>query len=143
MFDTLNSYSHSCVMMYKPGLIIAFGLLVSCGPDETISGFTDPTATYVLNLLNNEPFPARATIRFPQEGKIDGAGPCNSFQATQTAPYPWFEIGPIAATRMACPDLANESAYFSALGTMTISEVGGDVLILSNTEDGQMVFQAE
>lgn len=123
--------------------IVIAGLLMSCGPDETISGYADPSVTYVLNLIDDTPYPARATIRFPQEGQVTGEAPCNSFQARQSAPYPWFDIGPIAATRLACPDLPSETAYFAALSVMTIAEVGGTVLILSNSDGGEMVFQAE
>ena len=56
-------------------------------------------------------------------------------------PYPWIKIENIAATKRACPDLAAESAYFTSLQAMTLSEVLGDVLILSNDEGDEMVFR--
>jgi len=117
--------------------------LTSCGPDETISGYATPDATYTLTELDGAPFPANATIRFPETGQVTGTAPCNQYNAAQTAPYPWFALGPIAATRRACTDLAAEQQFFEALATMTIAEVAGTTLILSHTDGGQMVFQSD
>lgn len=124
-------------------MLLATMTLLACGPDETISGYADENATYVLTSINDTAFSARATIGFPTEGKVRGAGPCNIFNAAQTAPYPWFAIGPIASTRRACPDLDLEQVLFMTLGQMRFAEVVGDVLILSGDEDALMVFQAE
>jgi heat shock protein HslJ len=118
-------------------------LLAACGPDETISGYADPDAVYVLDTLDGAAFTTRATLQLNETGQITGDGPCNSFFADQTAPYPWFAAGPIAATRRACPDLDAESQYFTALSEMSISETLGNVLILSNDAGREMVFQSE
>ena len=45
-------------------------------------------------------------------------------------------------TRRACPELPEETAFFKALEQMTLAEVVGETLILSNTEGGEMVFEA-
>jgi heat shock protein HslJ len=121
---------------------IAF-LLSTCGKDESIAGFVEPDAVYTLTVLNDAPFPAQATIIFDRDGNVTGTGPCNSFRTRQTVPYPWFEIEPIASTRRACADLPYETAYFAALSEMRFAEVAGDVLILSNDDGAEMVFQAE
>jgi heat shock protein HslJ len=118
-------------------------LLVSCGSDETISGYADRKMIYALASIDNAPFTARATIAFAKEGAVNGTRPCNTFQAAQSVPYPWFALGPIASTRRACPDLGQETAYFAALADMHFAEVAGTVLILSNKAGGEMVFQAE
>ena len=55
--------------------------------------------------------------------------------------YPWFELGLMRATRMACGDLPAEREFFAMLATMTLAEVSGDVLILSNPDGAEMVFQ--
>lgn len=110
--------------------------------DETVAGFADPGAVYVLQELNGAPVAARATITFPEPGRIAGEGPCNGYSATQGVPYPWFKAGPIAATRRACPDLPLETAFFETLAAATLVEVAGPVLILSNDDGVQMVFQA-
>ncbi|MGR3291722.1 MAG: META domain-containing protein, partial [Paracoccaceae bacterium] len=77
-----------------------------------------------------------------EQGRIAGKGPCNSYSASQNAPYPWLELGLIAATRAACPDLAAEREFFQALGGMTQIEVLGDLLILRNDAGDEMIFRA-
>lgn len=114
----------------------------ACVGDETLRAYGAADRTWVLDSIDGQPFPARATVTFPEAGRIAGAAPCNRYSGAMTAPYPWFETGPLAATRMACPDLDAETAFFAALGAMTQSEVLGDTLILS-TEDGrEMLFKA-
>ena len=117
--------------------------MASCGPDETISGYADPDATYVLTTVDDVVFEARATIAFAKEGQVTGSGPCNTFNATQSVPYPWFALGPIVSTRRACADLDLEGRYFTALTNMKFAEVVGDTLILSGDGDQLMVFQVE
>jgi len=116
-------------------------LLSACGQDETISAFVQPDATYHLIEMGGDPFPSDATIRFPDTGQILGQGPCNTYSATQNAPYPWIEIGPVAATKRACPALFLEARYFEALGQMTAAEALGDTLILTNDLGERLVFE--
>ncbi|MEO9862468.1 MAG: META domain-containing protein [Yoonia sp.] len=118
-------------------------LLTACGPDETISGYAAEGAIYRLDSIDDTDFAATATITFGADGTVGGNGPCNTYSTTQTAPYPWFALDPIASTRRACPDLDAETTFFTALAEMTLSEVGGDVLILSNDAGREMVFQVE
>ncbi len=112
--------------------------LAACQGDETLAGYVMPDTTFVLQRMGGEAVKARATIRFLPGGEVVGKAACNSYGAAQSAPYPWFELGPIRATRAACPQLDEEQAYFDALGQMTLAEISGDVLILSN-EDGEML----
>ncbi len=118
-------------------------LLLGYCADETLTGYGAQGQEFVLVSINDQPFPARATIRFPEEGQIAGEAPCNSFSATQDVPYPWFKAGPIAATKRACPDLEAEALFFRTLSEMTLSEVSGPNLILSTAEGDTMVFLAE
>ncbi|MEM9342924.1 MAG: META domain-containing protein [Pseudomonadota bacterium] len=127
--------------MKAPALLIP--LLLGYCADETISGYAEPTVTYRLVEIDGAAFAASATISFPDEGKIAGSGPCNTYSATQSAPYPWFAVGPIAATKRVCPELEAEAAFFTALSEMSLSEVAGPVLILSNDAGREMVFQAD
>ena len=115
--------------------------LGACKYDETISGYTDTKSTWRLVELDGNPFPARATIAFPSKGKVTGQAPCNSYGATQTAPLPWFKLEQIISTKMACPDLAAEQRFFSALGEMTLAETLGDTMILTSDEGREMVFK--
>ncbi|PWE32535.1 META domain-containing protein [Maritimibacter sp. 55A14] len=112
-----------------------------CDRDETVSGYAGTDQGWILAEIDGTAFPARATLHFPEEGRIAGEAPCNSYSGTQAVPYPWFEASAIAATKRACPALDAEAAYFEALGEMTLAEVSGRLLILSNDEGRMMVFR--
>ena len=110
--------------------------------DETISGYANPDISYQLIEIAGVPAAYTATIMFPQEGSVTGKGPCNSYAAEQTAPYPWFEVGFIRATRAACPDLKFEQEYFDMLTKVTTIEVLENIVILRNEDALEMVFVA-
>ncbi len=112
-------------------------------PDETASAFTEDTAPFALVEIDGAVFGARATIGFPEEGRAMGEAPCNRWSADQPAPYPWVDFGAIAATKRACVDLQAEGLFFSALSEMTLIEVAGATLILSNDAGREMVFRQE
>jgi len=116
--------------------------LAACESDETISGYADPAITWGLQQIDGVAFDASATIRFPEKGRVEGRAPCNSYFANQTVPYPWIAIEAIGSTKMACPDLAAESAFFEALGRVTLAEILSDTLILSDESGFQMLFRA-
>jgi heat shock protein HslJ len=116
-------------------------VLLACA-DETISGYADRDAVYVLQELNGAIFDASASISFPATGRAEGQAPCNGWSAEQTAPYPWIELGPITATEMGCSELALEQAFFGALGRVRFAEVSGPLLILSDETGAEMVFRA-
>lgn len=123
------------------GLIAAVAL-IGCQGDETVRAYGGEGRTWLLAEINGNAFPARATLTFPKTGEIAGEGPCNSYSAEMAVPYPWFETGPIAATRRACPDLAAETDFLEGLARASLSEVAGDTLILSDPDGFSMVFKA-
>lgn len=118
---------------------LTFIALAACTKDETISAYEH--GPYGLVTLSGNPFAASATLDVSTPGRISGNAPCNAYSAVQTVPYPWFALGPIAASRRACPDLAAETAYFRALANMEFAETLGNTLILSNSAGDEMVFQ--
>ncbi len=122
-------------------LIFILLALAACKADETISGYTDSDATWALVEMDGKPFPARATIAFPSEGNVTGQAPGHTYTSTQTVPLPWFELGPIIATKMACADLNLETRFFEALTAMTLAEVAGNTIILTNDMGREMVFK--
>ena len=126
-------------MRYVFALLIPL-VLSACKYDESISGYTDSDAIWKLVELDGQPFRARATIAFPSKGKVTGQAPCNTFGSTQIVPLPWFKLGPILSTKMACADIAAEQSFFEALGAMTLAETLDDTMILSNETGREMVF---
>jgi len=123
----------------RAALILALALS-ACMKDETISGYAPAGAVFALQSIDGDAFPASATLTFPEKGRIAGQAPCNSYSGAQSVPYPWFEVQAIAATRRACPDLQAEQTYFATLSKMTLAEVSGSTLILSNDAGLKMVF---
>lgn len=117
-------------------------IVLAADSDQTLRAYAGPESTWTLVEMNGAPVSVTATLRFPEAGVISGKAPCNRYNTALTVPYPWFETGPIAATRMACPDLQSEAAYFGALEAATLAEVrDGHTLILSNETDVLLVFK--
>jgi heat shock protein HslJ len=116
-------------------------LLSFCAKDETVSGLTTPDAVWQLSAIGGSPVAPRITIRFPEEGKIAGEAPCNSYTAAQAAPVPWIDIGPIAATRRACPGLALETRYLALLEKMEFVEILGDTMLMTAEDGTELEFR--
>lgn len=127
--------------MLRLTLVLPLIALFQCDRDETVAAYGASDRSWVLQEIDGQPFEASALLQFPEEGKIAGNAPCNSYNGTLNAPYPWFEIKDLAATRAACATLEAEGMYFAALLAMTQSEVSGDVLILRNEDGHEMVFK--
>lgn len=124
-------------------LLSLLSFIPACQGDETIRAYGAADRVWTVTEIDGTNFNAKATLLFPNEGTISGRAPCNGFSAPMTVPYPWFETGPIISTKMACADLDAENQFFEALGAMSLSEVLGDILILSTPEGRKMVFKAD
>ncbi|KAB7614816.1 META domain-containing protein [Amylibacter sp. SFDW26] len=125
--------------MLRASLILT-AILSFCSPDETVSSQTETTDVWVLQSVNDEAITERITLEFPEEGRISGRAPCNRYFATQSAPLPWFEIGDIGATKVACPALKQEQEYFENLRIMSSVEVIGDTLVLRSVTGFEVVM---
>lgn len=136
-----HQFSQRFEMRILISLLFVIGL-TACKADETISGYVDMDTTWALVELNGAPFTARATMAFPEKGLVTGKAPCNSYSASQSVPLPWFELGPIMSTKMACPDMQDEQQFFDALAQMSLAETLNDTLILRNDEGHEMVFKS-
>lgn len=60
---------------------------------------------------------AQATLAFPEEGKVAGRGSCNRFFGPAKISGNNMQLGPLGATRMACPEavMNQETKYLDAL----------------------------
>ncbi len=81
----------------------------------------------------------RASLRLEGD-KASGQAPCNRWFASNTAALPGIDLSGIGATRMACPDLAAESAYFEALQAVQRTELDQGHLFLIGMEGRIMEF---
>lgn len=78
-----------------------------------------------------------ASLRFDGD-KVSGKAPCNRWFGTNAAVFPDVAITTIGATKMACPDLAAESAFFEAMQAMQRAELDQGHLFLIGPE-GRLV----
>ncbi|MEP2716761.1 META domain-containing protein [Pseudophaeobacter sp.] len=140
-FPKLSQSSLALRVPAIPALVTAAALLIGC-TDETLAGYGAAGKVWHLTLLDDQAFEAKATLTFPETGKLAGEAPCNRYHGNQTAPYPWFEVAALIATRTTCPEQASETAYLQALQQMSEAEVAGNVLILRNEAGREMVFEA-
>ncbi|MBT3140200.1 META domain-containing protein [Phaeobacter gallaeciensis] len=128
--------------MLRMTLALAILSLPHCGKDETLASYGASGATWQLHSINDQPLGAPVTLQIDGDGKLSGIAPCNSYTATVSVPYPWFEIKDLTATRASCALLEAEGTYFAALLAMTQSEVSGSTLILRTDAGSEMVFKA-
>ncbi|WP_168733040.1 META domain-containing protein [Aliigemmobacter aestuarii] len=132
--------------MSKPLLTVALSLsLVGMSCTQAASDPTVPpeylAPEWMLVAIDGQAFGARATIDFSEPGRVTGEAPCNRWFAGQPGTLPDLKITGIGATRMACPDLGAEQAFFEALEQMTRAEITGPVnMTLTGEKGGTMEF---
>ncbi len=77
------------------------------------------------------------------DGRFSGVGACNRLTGTFETDESWALVfGPIAATRMACPDEAQEQKFIDALASATHYDMDGPMLLLLSNGELRAVFQA-
>jgi heat shock protein HslJ len=88
----------------------------------------------------DQPAPAQSVTIFFADGSLTGQAPCNSYSATYVVSDSQLTLGPVVSTKMACDDLAIETAYFSLLATVTgwSVDASGD-LILSDASGTEVL----
>ena len=109
--------------------------------DETLTGYAERGAVYQLVELDNSSVNSAITLEIVKAKTLAGRAPCNRYNTTINAPMPWFEIGPISATKRACPDLAIEQKYFNLLSQARFAEIHQGQIILSNDQGVLLVFE--
>jgi heat shock protein HslJ len=123
------------------GLLLGGCAVMVEQPEPPGANWVLPGTEWRLVELNGAPFPARATATLTEDGRITGQAPCNRFAATWSGRWPDLTFQPAAATRMACPELEAEAAFFQALEAVNHAEVGDTGLILTGPEGVRMRFQ--
>ncbi len=101
----------------RPALAAAALALSACAaaPPPPVIPATLAGTGWSLAALDGEPVAIPVTLSFEGD-RATGRGPCNRyFGAWAEGPGDALAIGPVGATRMACPDLALEDRYIGAL----------------------------
>lgn len=73
---------------------------------------------------------SEVTAVFGGGGSVAGNGGCNTFNGPYTTDGDIIAIGPLVTTRMACPELDQETAFLAALEAATTYAISGDTLEL-------------
>ncbi|WP_204112978.1 META domain-containing protein [Shimia biformata] len=124
----------------RPALLAFFLFsLTACSGDETASRYGAAGKTWALQEIDGRAWTERATLVFDGTA-ISGQAPCNRYSASQSAPYPWFEVTDLVQTKLACPSLDAENRFLSALTAMRLIEVSDSTLILSDETGREMIF---
>jgi heat shock protein HslJ len=82
-----------------------------------------------------------ASAVFSEDGQISGFASCNNYFGSYTADAGSIVIGPLASTRMLCPDpevMDQEAAYLAALEMATTYQITGDFMEMRD-ENGAMM----
>jgi len=72
------------------------------------------------------------TIDFGTDGTVSGSAGCNTFNGTYTVEGSSISFGPLASTKMACPeaDMAVETAFLAGLAGATSWSIQAEMLKL-------------
>ena len=78
-----------------------------------------------------------------ESGSISGFGACNRLMGSYTTgERRALKIGPVASTKMACPNLDQEQQFLRALESTTHYDMDGPMLLLLSNGELHAVFQA-
>ena len=92
------------------------------------------------------PADAGAWVQFEVDGSINGHAGCNSFFGSLEKTDSGVKVGPLGATRMACPEavMTREDAFMRALQRATVFDVAGERMNALDTDRNLLVeFVAE
>lgn len=75
---------------------------------------------------------SKATLQFPEAGRVAGNGSCNRFSGMVTVAQDRITFGQMASTKMACMGeaMAQETTYLAALQKAQRVELQGDLLLI-------------
>ncbi|MGR3662497.1 MAG: META domain-containing protein [Paracoccaceae bacterium] len=82
----------------------------------------------------------KVTIVFGEDGSLSGQGPCNRYNGTHATSFPDTSFGPMAVTRRACIDGADENAYFAHLGKVSEIRLAQNRLRLIQPDGTELTY---
>ena len=88
---------------------------------------------------------SRATLTFPETGKVAGNGSCNRFTGAAEIAASAIKLGPLASTRMACMGEAStqETEYLKALeGAQRFEVKEGKLYLYVSGAEKPLVYRA-
>lgn len=118
-------------------------LLAACSPlPDTVGDAAPSRMVWRLDQANGAPATYPATLRLLEDGRVIGAAPCGRFTARQAAPLPFVGFSDFAPEDDNCARLAEQQAFFTALGAMDFAEIDTTRMRLSNDRGQSLEFEA-
>ena len=118
--------------MIRPALVFALIPLAAHAADDG----------WPLTLVDGVAPGYTATLALDQPGKVYGRAPCNRYSGPRRGDLPVFRVEAVMSTKMACPEMAAEQAFFDLLTLMEHAEQGDGVLTLTGGGH-EMVFSRQ
>lgn len=107
---------------------------------------TDIHGTWVIEQARAEPIldKRRARLVLGRDGRLSGHNSCNAMNGSFTLEGDRIRIGPVATTRMACPELLREQEdrILTALELAVTARVRPDGLLEIRDADGRGLLRA-
>ena len=114
-------------------IVVAF-VLGGCNSAKDMGG--------VYHLISDDPALQRVTLEI-EDTRVSGQGPCNRYFGSITHSDTGsnsIQVGPLASTKMACPNLSAEHRYFQDLQRVSMVKVVSDELLLTTSDQVKLVF---
>ncbi len=85
------------------------------------------------------------TLTFSADNNVSGKGGCNRLTGTfkSDREKSTLSFGPLAGTRMMCPDQAQEDAFLKTLGTVDAYRIDGGMLLLFADSELKMMLEKQ
>ena len=96
----------------------------------------------VYHLISYDPALQRVTLEI-EDTRVSGQGPCNRYFGSITHSDTGsnsIQVGPLASTKMACPNLSAEHRYFQDLQRVSMVKVVSDELLLATSDQVKLVL---
>lgn len=147
-----NQFNHISNFAYEAGFTYEIRVLIAELTDVPADASTqfvqlveimrkDPLTltnhVWELETLYDEPVTGDQpiTIELDKEGNLAGSGGCNQYSSSYTIEDNSLSLDVIAVTRMACPNMEQESTYLTALEEVARYEIESGRLTLYNAEN--------
>ena len=131
-------------LLFLAGLFLVFlqGKAIT-GAGLSTGGIELTAIRWRATYIGAEPVPADAGVwvQFEVDGSISGNAGCNSFFGSLEKTESGVKVGPLGATRMACPEpaMSRETAFLGALQQATAFEVAGQRMMSLDSEGNLLV----
>ena len=132
-------------ILLAAGALFAFASCCNCGKTSARTGSLTG-GEWQLTQIEGRTFAATGdsfTLNLSADNKVTGKGDCNRLTGTYTSDRnkSTLSFGPMAATRMMCPNQANEDRFVRMLGEIDSYKIDGRMLMLF--ADGELKMMLE